>query len=82
VVALQQALRGLADRAYIVVGFEGFVPRNPKKPAKAASLELVSHLQDWFSFDRADPQWTLSKGLYHVANSFERFLSSSGPNPY
>lgn len=62
VAMLQQALRGLVERDYVVMGFEGFVPRNPEKLGSEASLELVAKLGDWFKFDLADPHWTLSKG--------------------
>jgi hypothetical protein len=59
---LQQALKGLVERGYVVMGFEGFVPRNPEKLGTKESLELVANLGDWFTFDVADPHWTLSKG--------------------
>jgi hypothetical protein len=59
---IQAALRGLVERDYVIMGFEGFVPSNPEKLGKEASLELVSNLNSWFKFDLAKPNWTLSKG--------------------
>jgi hypothetical protein len=62
VALLQQALKGLVERDYVVMGFEGFVPRNPEKLGKEASLELVSKIGEWFKVDPATSYWTLSKG--------------------
>lgn len=62
VALLQQALKGLVERDCVVIGFEGFVPRDPEKLGKEQSLELVSNLGDWFRFDSANSFWTLSKG--------------------
>ena len=62
VALLQQALQGLVERDYIIMGLEGFAPRNPEELGKSASLELLSSLGNWFRFDAADPHWTLSKG--------------------
>jgi hypothetical protein len=62
VALLEQALRGLVERDYVVIGFEGFVPRNAEKLGKSASLEVVSKLANWFKFDPASSYWTLSKG--------------------
>ncbi len=62
VVLLQQALQDLVGRDDIIMGLEGFAPRNPEELGKSASLELLSSLGDWFRFDAADPHWTLSKG--------------------
>lgn len=62
VVLLQQALKELVKRDYVVMGYEGFVPSDPETLGKEASLELVSNLGDWFRFDTADTHWTLSKG--------------------
>ncbi|KAB2910828.1 MAG: hypothetical protein F9K29_24065 [Hyphomicrobiaceae bacterium] len=62
VAMLQEALNGLVERDYVLMGFEGFVPRNPEKLGKKQSLELVSQLGDWFKFDSENSCWTLSKG--------------------
>jgi hypothetical protein len=62
VVLLQQALKGLVERDYVAVGYEGFAPRAPEKLGKDASLILVSNLEDWFRFDAASSYWTLSRG--------------------
>lgn len=62
VVQLEDALRNLVERDYVVMGLEGFAPRNPEELSKPASLELISGLNDWFRFDPADPHWTLSRG--------------------
>ena len=62
VTLLQQALQGLVQRDYVIMGLEGIVRRNPEELGKAASLELLSQLGDWFRFDVVDPHWTLSKG--------------------
>jgi hypothetical protein len=59
---LQQALKGLVEHDYIIMGFENFHPRNPERLSKQASLELIARLQDWFRFDLEDPHWTLRKG--------------------
>lgn len=62
VVLLQQALNGLVERDYVVMGYEGFVPSDPEKLGKDASLGLASKLGEWFRFDPASSYWTLSKG--------------------
>jgi len=59
---LEEALRGLVERDFIVMGSEGFLPGNPEKLAKIDSLQLLSDLKDWFKFGSQDPHWTLSKG--------------------
>jgi hypothetical protein len=62
VTLLQEALRSLVERDYILMGLEGFFPSNPEKFTKSASLQLLSNLEGWFKFDSQDPHWTLSKG--------------------
>ena len=62
VVLLQQALKGLVERDYVVMGYEGFVPSDPEMLGKDASLGLVSKLGGWFKFNLAGSLWTLSKG--------------------
>ena len=62
VVSLQSALMDLVERDYAVMGTEGFVPSEPERLGKQASLDLLTRLGEWFRFDREDLHWTLSKG--------------------
>lgn len=62
IVSLRCALAGLIERDYVILGLEGFSPRDPEKLSKNASLALVSGLEEWFKFDPASSYWTLSKG--------------------
>ena len=62
VALLQQALAGLAERDYIIMGFESSFPRNRERLSTVASLGLISRLHEWFRFDLEDPHWTLRKG--------------------
>lgn len=62
VLAFQQALQTLVERDYVTMGLEGFVPSNPEKFEKKASLELIRNLEVWFRFGPGDAYWTLSKG--------------------
>src|SRR5215470_7772715 len=63
----QDALKGLVERDYVTMGYEGFVPKDPEELSKDASLALVSHLADWFRFDAGTSFWTLSKGDFRKA---------------
>lgn len=62
VASLQQALRGLVERDYVVMGLQGFSPREQEKLERRTSLDLISDLGNWFRFDLVDADWTLSKG--------------------
>jgi hypothetical protein len=62
IAVFQQALEGLIEHGYVVMGLERFSPREQTKLEKQAALELVSKLADWFRFDAATSYWTLSKG--------------------
>ena len=61
----QAALAALVERDYVLMGYEGFVPRNPEQLSKERSLEMISSIPEWFAFDEAERFWTLSKGPYN-----------------
>jgi hypothetical protein len=62
VTSLQEALRGLVEGDWVLMGFEGFFPSDPERLTKPASLQLVSNLGGWFKFDSQGRRWSLSKG--------------------
>ena len=60
------ALYTLVERDYVLMGYEGLVPRNPEQLSKEGSLDMIASLPEWFTFDEAERFWTLSKGSYNT----------------
>jgi hypothetical protein len=60
--AFQAAVSGLVSQKLIVVGTEGFVPRNESLLDEADGLRLIATLEHWYRFDEIRKIWTLSKG--------------------
>ena len=62
VAIIQNSLRTLVIREFVVLGLEAFLPSNPERLSKDSALELLSRLQDWFQFDAHNALWTLGLG--------------------
>jgi hypothetical protein len=60
------ALTALVERDYVLMGYEGFIPRSPEQLSKEESLEMIASLPEWFIFDEAERLWSLGKGSYNT----------------
>jgi hypothetical protein len=82
VALLQQALRGLVERDYVVMGLQGFSPREQEKLERRTSLDLISDLGNWFRFDFGRCRLDIEQGRHkkgaHSRDLFDRRGTAKG----
>jgi hypothetical protein len=74
----KSALEQLIPAGTVLLGMEGFVPRNAQELDVSASLELLATLEKWFRFDETRSLWTLREGDLKTARIPFVFLTDDG----